>query len=223
VNGVALAEKPSGHVFGTVMVEGTPPDKVNLQASLVAIQGRDQHKNVGVGGDGGFMIPTVPPQMYQLQISNVPSGKYVKSIRFVDREIMNGEIDLTEPTGALLKIVLGADGGEVDGTVQSASGQPAAQMQVTLAPAEEFDARSDLLKRAVTDASGNFQIKDVAPGEYRVFAWESDRDGSTQSAEFRKPFESKGVAVTVGPKEKPSVQVTIITSDDMAKEMSKLP
>jgi Carboxypeptidase regulatory-like domain len=223
VNGVALAEKPSGHVFGSVVVEGTPPDKLNLQASLVAIQGRDQHKNVGVGGDGGIMIPTVPPQMYQLQISNVPSGKYVKSIRFGDREITNGEIDLTEPTGALLKIVLGADGGEVDGTVQNASGQSAAEMQVTLAPAEEFDARSDLLKHAVSNASGNFQIKDVAPGEYRVFAWESDRDGSTQSAEFRKPFESKGVAVTVGPKEKPSVQLYVITSDDMAKEMSKLP
>jgi hypothetical protein len=56
-----------------------------------------------------------------------------------------------------------------------------------------------------------------------VFAWESDPEGSAQSAEFRKPFESKGVAVTVGPKEKASVQVNVITADDVERERSKLP
>lgn len=96
-------------------------------------------------------------------------------------------------------------------------------MHVTLAPAEESNSRADLLKGATTDASGNFQIKDVAPGEYKVFAWESDPDGSTQSAEFRKPFESKSASVTVGPKSKASAQLSLIAADDIEKEMSKLP
>jgi 5-hydroxyisourate hydrolase-like protein (transthyretin family) len=223
VNGVGLAQKPPVMVFGAITMEGAQPDKLNLQASLAAMQGGGQHQNAGIGGDGSFMIAAVPEQVCRLEISNVPSGKYVKSIRFSDREIMNGEIDLTEHTGALLKIVLGEDGGELEGTVQTASGQPAAAMQVTLAPAEEYDARADLLKRTVTDASGNFQIKDIAPGDYRVFAWESDPEGSTQSAEFRKPFESRSVAVTVGPRDKASVQVNVITDDDVEKERSNLP
>jgi hypothetical protein len=63
----------------------------------------------------------------------------------------------------------------------------------------------------------------VAPGEYRVFAWEEDPENRSQSADFRKPFESHGVAVTVGPKDKASVQVTAITTGDVEKEMSKLP
>jgi hypothetical protein len=153
----------------------------------------------------------------------VPPGKYVKSIRLGDRENNSGEIDLSEHTSASLSLVLGADGGEVDGMVQNSSGQPAAATQVTLAPATEYDARSDLLKRAVTDASGNFQIKDVAPGEYKIFAWESDPEGSSQNAEFRKPFEIKSAAVTVGPKEKASVQVNVITADDVEKERIHLP
>jgi hypothetical protein len=223
VNGVILAAKPTLDVSGTVVVEGPQPDKLNLLASLIAIQGQGRHRNRGQGADGGFVINAVPPQLYQLQISNVPSGKYVKSIRLGDQENNSGEIDLTEHTSASLSIVLGADGGEVDGRVQNASGQPATEMQVTLAPADDFEVRSDLLKRAVTDAAGNFQIKDVAPGEYKVFAWENDPDGSTQSAEFRKPFESKGVAVMVGPKEKASVQLSVITAGEMEKERSNLP
>jgi Carboxypeptidase regulatory-like domain len=223
VNGVALARKPSMGVSGTVTVEGTQPDHLGVQVALTATRGMGQGRNSSVGADGSFAMANVPPQVYQLQIFNVPPGKYVKSIRFGDREIDSGEIDLTERPSAALNIVLGEDGGEVDGTVQTASGQPAASTQILLAPAEEHGGRSDLLKPSQTDASGNFQIKDVAPGEYKVFAWESDPDGSTQSAEFRKPFESKSAAVTVGPKDKASVQLSVITADDMAKERSNLP
>ena len=205
------------------MAESPQPNKLDMRINLVSAQGRGQHRNSGEDAEGAFVIKGVAQQVYQLQISRVPPGKYVKSIRLGDQENNSGEIDLTERSSASLSIVLGADGGEVDGTVQNASGQPAAATQVTLAPAEEFAARSDLLKNAVTDASGNFQITDVAPGEYKVFAWESDPDGSTQSAEFRKPFEGKGVAVMVGPKEKASVQVNVITAGEMEKERSNLP
>jgi hypothetical protein len=223
VNGVTLAEKPAIDVSGTVTVEGPQPDKLEMRINLLSTQGRGQHRNSGEDAEGAFVIKGVAQQVYQLQISRVPPGKYVKSIRLGDQENNSGEIDLSEHTSASLSIMLGADGGEVDGTVQNASGQPAPAMQVTLAPAEEFEARLDLLKRAFTDASGNFQIKDVAPGEYKVFAWESDPEGSTQSAEFRKPFESKGVALTVGPKEKASVQLNVITADVVERERSKLP
>ena len=94
---------------------------------------------------------------------------------------------------------------------------------MTLAPAKEYDDREDLFKRVVTDASGNFKIPDVAPGEYKIFAWESDPENNTQSAEFRKPFEGRSVAVTVGPNDKASIQLSVITAEDMEKERSKLP
>jgi len=88
---------------------------------------------------------------------------------------------------------------------------------------EEHDGRQDLFKRVSTDSGGNFQIKDIAPGEYTVFAWERDPERSPQSAEFRKPFESRGVAVTVGPNDKTSIQLTLITTEEIEKERSKLP
>ncbi len=223
VNAVVLTRRPELEVSGTVTVEGPQPEKVGLVVALSSTQSMDQGGSSEVGADGRFVMTNVPAEVYELQLYNVPPGKYVKSIRFGDREIKGGEIDLSTGSSASLNILLGDDGGEVDGNVQTASGQPAPLMHVTLAPAEESNSRADLLKSATTDASGNFQIKDVAPGEYKVFAWESDPDGSTQSAEFRKPFESKSASVTVGPKSKASAQLSLIAADDIAKEMSKLP
>jgi hypothetical protein len=223
VNGVALTVRPGASVSGIVMVDGARPDQMNLQAILSLAHGRSQGENINAGADGRFVLPLVPLGVYELKVFKWPPGTYVKSIRFGDREINNGEIDLSIASSASVNIVLGADGGEVDGTVQTASGQPAAATQVMLAPAEEYDGREDLLKRVFTDPAGSFQIKDVAPGEYKVFAWEDDPDGSTQSAEFRKPFESKSVAVTVGSKDKASVQLTVITADDLDQGRSKLP
>ena len=219
VNGVLLLRKPLVNISGTVTVEGTQPDKLDLQISLSQpnVAGGDH-----IGGDGKFTITGVPPEACHLQVFNVPPGKYVKSIRFGDQEVKNGEIDLTNG-GAALNVLLGADGGEVDGTVETASGQPAEGAEVTLAPAEEYDGRGDLLKRLRADAVGNFKIPDVAPGDYKVFAWERDSDGSSQSAEFRKPFESRSVAVTIGPKDKASIQLNLITAEDVEKERSKLP
>lgn len=223
VNAVLLVGKPPVAVSGTVAVEGSQPVKLGMQVFVFSARRVGPPANARVEADGKFVLAAIPPLVCQLQIENVPAGNYVKSIRFGDLEVDNGEIDLTDKTSASLSIVLGADGGEVDGTVQTAGGQPAPSALVTLAAAEQYDGRTDLFKRAVTDARGNFQIKDVAPGEYKVFAWESDPDRSTQSAEFRKPFESRSAAVTIGAKDKASVQLVVITSDDVDKERSKLP
>jgi hypothetical protein len=51
----------------------------------------------------------------------------------------------------------------------------------------------------------------VAPGKYKVFAWEDvDTSEAMFDAEFRKPFEGKGQAVSVDEKQKISVQLQLI-------------
>jgi hypothetical protein len=222
VNGIVLAQKPEVNVSGSVTVEGSQPGKLDLQILFGGAQNAGPSV-VTPDLHGKFVIAGLSPNLWPVQIDNVPPGKYVKSIRFGDHEIKNAEIDLSDGSSAVLNIILGADGGEVDGNVQTASGQPAVATPITLAPAEEFEDRWDLLKRAVTDESGNFRIKDVAPGDYKVLAWEGDPDDSTQSAEFRKPFEDRSAPVTVGPNEKALVHVNVITAGEIEKEMSKLP
>ena len=222
VNDLVLTADPKIEVSGNISVEGPRPDKLNIYVALVP------NNNVySVGGmpaaDGSFHFASVPMQVCHLDLRFPPEGYYVKSIRFGDREIKDGDIDFSNGADAPLNIVLASDGGAIDGNVQTTTGQPAAGTEVTVARSDEYAGRSDLLKRATTDADGNFHIKDVAPGDYRVYAWEIDLDQSPRSAEFRNLFDGKSAAVTVGPNSKVSVQVNVIKADDIARERSKLP
>jgi len=222
VNGLVFAETPGAQVSGTIAVEGSRPNSLNIYVAL------DPSKSAsGTGGmsaaDGSFHIKSAPMEICHLDLRFPPDGYYVKSIHLGDREIKDGEIDLTNGASAPLNILLASDGGAVEGTVQTADGQPSAGTEITVAPSDEYSGRSDLLKSATTDAAGNFHVKDVAPGDYRVYAWEIDLDQSPQSPEFSKLFDAKSAAVSIGPNAKASVQLHVITVDDVARERSTLP
>jgi len=222
VNYVVFNETPEQELSGTITVEGAQPQKLNIFVAL------DPSKSdYGAGGmsaaDGSFQIKSAPMEICYLDLRFPPEGYYVKSIHLGDREIKDGKIDMTNGANASLNILLASDGGAIEGNVQTADGQPSAGTEITVAPSDEYDGRSDLLKSATTDALGNFQVKDVAPGDYRVYAWEVDLDQSPRSAEFRKLFDAKSVAVTVGPNAKASVQLKLITAADIVRERSTLP
>jgi protocatechuate 3,4-dioxygenase beta subunit len=223
VNGLVFGgERPEAQLSGAITVEGAQPGTLNIYVAL------DPSKSVYAAGDmsasdGSFHIKSAPMELCYLDLRFPPDGYYVKSIRLGDQEIKHGQIDLTNGATAALNILLASDGGSLDGNVQTAEGKPSAGTEVTLAPPDEYDGRSDLFKRATTDTAGNFHIKDLAPGDYRVYAWETDLDQSPRSAEFRKLFEARSAAVSVGPKAKVSVQLTVITGDDISRGRSKLP
>lgn len=222
VNGLVFAESPGAQVSGTIAVEGAQPQNVNIYVVLDSSKGF-YGEGAWAAADGSFHIAPAPMEVCHLDLRFPPEGYYVKSIRFGDREIKDGEIDLTNGSSGPLNVLLASDGGAIDGNVQRADGQPSAGTEITVAPSDEYGGRSDLLKRATTDAAGNFHVKDVAPGTYRVYAWEIDLDQSPQSAAFRKLFDGKSAAVSIGPSSKASVQLNVIPADDIARERSKLP
>jgi hypothetical protein len=49
------------------------------------------------------------------------------------------------------------------------------------------------------DADGRFTMNGVAPGDYKVFAWESARR-RLPNADFIRKYENRGVAITVLPR-----------------------
>jgi hypothetical protein len=51
---------------------------------------------------------------------------------------------------------------------------------------------------AVLAASGNFTINGVAPGDYKLFAWEYVAANAWMNAEYLAPFENRGQAISVG-------------------------
>jgi hypothetical protein len=199
VEGVTLNFVPPAEVSGVVRVEGAPPPalekmRVNLQPETPAFFGQTSAE---VKPDGSFLISDVMPDVYEINVGNYPAA-YVKSIRFGDAEVQDGRIDLTQGSG-LLTVLLATDVGEVEGSVKKSNGDPAVRVRITLIAYGAHLGRTDLSRSGFTDEQGKFHLRNVAPGEYKLFAWEDAPSGAPQDPEFRKPFEKQGVTVKMEP------------------------
>ena len=119
-------------------------------------------------------------------------------------------IDLTKGSGPAT-VLLATDVGEVEGSVKKANGDPAARVRVTLIAYGSHLGRTDLANFGFADDLGKFHLRSVAPGEYKVFAWEDAPAGAPQDPEFRKPFEKQAVAVKMAPNGHETVELTAIS------------
>jgi hypothetical protein len=213
VEGVTLNLMPLVDVSGSVRVEGTPRRPAeNLHVSL-----RSDMPTFIAGGtnsaevkpDGSFLIPGVPPDVYEVRVNSNPTI-YLKSVRVGDEEAPQRRIDLTKESGPIA-VVLGTDVGEVEGSVKKASGDAAAHVRVTLIAYGSRLGNIDFSRSGFSDDEGKFHLRNIAPGAYKIFAWEDVPVGAPQDPDFRKPFEKQAVDVKMEPNGHATVELTSIS------------
>jgi Carboxypeptidase regulatory-like domain len=220
LDGIALVLSKGISISGRFSVEGSAPAQLNGQVNLQPIERFGQGFSGAMQQDGTFTMDNVRPGSYLIHIFMGAAGMYVKSIRFGDADVSSGSLTITQANTSALNVVLGTDGGQIQGTIQTSAGIGA--RAVSLFPTGDLSVRSDLVKQAGTDGQGNFKFVDVAPGEYKIYAWEEMAPDVLDVPEFRKALESKATSVTVQPGEHESVQVQVIPAAEVEAEKNKL-
>ena len=115
--------------------------------------------------------------------------------------------------GTPISVTLRPDGGTVQGLVAHSDGQPAKEAYLTLAPEDTAPLRDHLFHRTQADSNGRFPITGVAPGNYRLYAWES-RDGVVDSdPDFLAQFASRSVTIQVRAAVVTEQQAVLIPAD----------
>jgi len=122
----------------------------------------------------------VPPQF---------QSYYVKSIRIGDVDLLNDTLHLTSQPADPLLIVIGTNPGSVRGRATPGS-------TVVLIHDNALRYRVNE-KTSIADAAGNFVFENVAPGNYKAFAWETVERGMWQDPNFMGTQEERGVHVHV--------------------------
>jgi hypothetical protein len=120
----------------------------------------------------------------------------VKSVRLGDADVLNDGLNLSSSIRDPLVITIGTNAGAVEGRVVNGGKQPAAAATVVLIPENRHRFRI-AHRYAITDADGRFRISGVAPGEYKLFAWEQIEKGAWQDPEFVRDYESTAKSVRV--------------------------
>jgi hypothetical protein len=156
----------------------------------------------GRGGVNALLRGTpsaVPP------LPDVLKGAYIQSIRLGNRDISSGELRIESPSAESLEIVIATNAGLLQGVVASAP-----NVTVLLVPNSPLRPRVDLYKTATTDAAGKFLITDVAPGNYKAFAWSYVESGAWLDAEFMQIYEDRGVPVRINETSTSTIELTLI-------------
>jgi hypothetical protein len=155
-----------------------------------------------VAGDGAFDIQGIPPGHYNLRLSGLPPSMYVDDIRQNGTSVYDSGFDVGMESPTPIQIIVKSGTGTVGGVAQPGA-------IVALIPTGRRQNHA-LYFGATADGVGAFTMLAVAPGEYKIFAWESVPPGAYLSSEFLKMYEDSGHTVTVTPDSKVRIDPTII-------------
>ncbi len=213
IDNLALQLAPAIELQGIVRVEGAADTKlsgirVGLQSRTADMRYSGRDSGGRVNDSGAFALGNIAPDTYTLTLSGMPAGAYLKSVRLGTEDAL-AAVNVTRGA-APLEIVISSAAGQVDGTVQDAKQQPAAGATVVAVPDSARRGLPFFYKSASTDQTGRFSLTGLAPGEYKLFAWQEVESGAWQDPEFLRPVENKGESVSVKESGKESVQLKLL-------------
>ncbi len=158
--------------------------------------------------DGSRQFKHVVAGDYRLR-TILPAGTYVKSIRLNGIDAMNG-FSVPTATAASLDIVFSNKASRIEGTVLDRTGRSMPGVEVVLLPIREADRTPERVVAVVTDQYGRFDLQSIAPGDYRLFAWEDVEPYAYYDADFVRPYTTAGTLIRVSESSRQSVQIVSI-------------
>jgi hypothetical protein len=222
VEGVQLAAAPSADIPGIVIVEGPRPSKpLNLRVTLDPAERFGFSETALPKPDGTFTI-TAGPLLFGLHVIGIPPELYLRDIRFGAEDASAGRLDLRRGSAAL-SLVLAPNPGRIAGIVETAAGKPAPGVLVAITPADPGKRRHDLTRTVYTDADGHFEGYPLAPGDYKVFAWERFDTLLAGSLEFRRLVGGSSTTVSVHAGVETPVRLRPVAEADIQDARRRLP
>jgi hypothetical protein len=204
-----------------VMEGGVPADNKSWTAFPVVSLERDlavsdmptgfiSRNLTTANADGSFAIQAVPPGDFRVVLRRLAPNNYVKSIRMGNSDVLNDGLHISGPPDTLLQIVIGTNAGRIEGSVVNARNEVLANRAVVLVPDNRLRQRTDLYKVARTNDAGRFQMQDITPGDYKVFAWENVEHDAWQDPNFIQAFEHAGRPVRINDGSTENLQLPVI-------------
>jgi hypothetical protein len=209
IDNLRVVLQPTPVIKGRFTMEsGTLPE--NTRVRLKGSRGIASAQFGATAPDGSFNMNRIPPGDYRLEFLNLPQNLFVRSAKLGARDVSSSTIHVEGAIADQLEIVLSGNTSTVDAFVVDRNKQPSAATTVVLVPDSERRQLFDLYRTATTDSSGRAILTNVAPGSYKLFAWQDIEPYAWQNAEALRPFEDRGAAVSIGENAKMSQIVTVI-------------
>jgi hypothetical protein len=135
---------------------------------------------------------------------------YYKSARFGTREVLDSGFELDSQPSDSLEILVSPNAAVVTVTVVDENGRPVQGATAAIVSDLSRRKRQDLNKSAVSNTAGQVVFDGLAPGEYKVFAWDDLAPGAWQNPEVLRTYDSRGQGVRVVENSRENVTLRVI-------------
>ena len=218
IENLSIDLHPSQTLQGIVRIEGDaaarPPG-----ISLEPVDIYTVDRNADTKNDGSFEFPDLGWGRYRVYVQDSAHKQaYLKTLRLGQAESTDGIFTLAA-YGVPLELVFSTRGARLSGTVTGKATTP----QVILIPDTPDPARREYATRAaVFDQNGTFTIEGIAPGFYKLYAFESVPEGIWLDSDFLKEAESSGVPVEFAEGDAKTIQAPLLGKPDTDRILTKL-
>ncbi len=212
VEGVTISIAPGFAINGQVRMEGG--DSSDSQF-YVQLEPRGMPHWGGRGGQvkqgGNFTFDKVFEDEYRVLVHGIPGDCYLKSAAFGGEGSSDATVSISrDRLSQRLEIVVSCPGGHIQGKVLNVPQKTAGALQVVLVPDSHLADRQDLYKITSTDERGNFTLDGIAPGDYKLYAWQAEEGVAFLDPDFADAFESGGESVHVSENSTSHVELRVI-------------
>ncbi len=209
VEGLVVPVEPGIQLDGRVLVDESA-NELNVSRLRVRLEPMTGlpigEPNARVHDDGSFVVDNVGRAPHRVSMTGLPRDAYVASARVGGQDVLSSGIHVV-PDMPSLEFWISGSGARLDGIV-GVGDTPFTGAQVVLIPADSV--RTDLYKTASADQYGRFSMRGIAPGDYRVFAWEDAPSGAYRDPEFVRRYEEWGQRIRVEQADRVQVQPRVI-------------
>jgi hypothetical protein len=179
---IALALARPRDIKGRLRIEGFGGPSVGSFDIRLTHRGGGSRSSAQVAADGTFTLRQVSPgDDWVMNINPLPPGAFLKVARLGDQDIRFGRMQIGPGSEDAVSIIISMNTAQVHGEVDAGSGD-SKRAGVLIAPTGQFTTLTRFYYDVAADASGKFELKDIAPGKYKIFALEK-----LAPAEFKTP------------------------------------
>jgi hypothetical protein len=181
---VVLALAPPLDVKGKVRIErsaATAGPAVGSFDIRLTRRGYGPRITENPAADGTFTLKQVSPGEWLLNVSPLPPGAFLKVARLGDQDVRFAGMEIEPGSQDSLNVVISMNTAQVHGQVD-AGDRDSKRAGILLAPTGQYSTLTRFFYDVAADDTGKFELKDIAPGKYKIFALEKLAPG-----EFKTP------------------------------------
>lgn len=193
---------------GRVRYEGAPPEWMPRRLGSLSIRlgpqnwlAPDWNIYGDVRLDGTFAIQAAPQTPLAFRLENLLAGSYLASVTLGDRRLEEGFTLSRGDATKSLDFTLRLDGATAKGCVYDGSLRAVPDATVKLISESSRQPLGDLSKSASTDEAGCYELRDVPPGRYTIYAFDYLASYARTNPAFLDRFRSQGTALTLRSRE----------------------